>query len=145
MALPNAGDIIRVSHLATPWDTAAITLASGWTQTDTFATRDMAIRIEGDMVTLTGTMLNRTGSGLAVVAGTGFDLITVDPEYEPPSLTYIENGGIGVAGNLGSCALWINDAGVIQAIPLVASGTISTAGGFGNSVSLPTMRWRISA
>lgn len=143
--MANAGDIIRASDGATPWDDAGFTLASNWTQTDTFATRNMSIRIEGDVAVLTGTMLNRVTSGLAVVAGTGFDLITVDAEYAPPSLTYIENGGIGVAGNLGSCALWINSSGVIQAIPLVASGTISTAGGFGNSVSLPTMRWRISS
>jgi len=143
--MPSAGDVIRATDLATAWSTSAITLAAGWTQTDTHGTRDSAIRLEGDMAVLTGGMLNRTGSGLAVTAGAGFDLITVDTAYRPPSLTFIENGGIGVAGNLGCCGVWINASGVIQVIPLVASGTISTAGGFGNSVSLPTMRWRISS
>ena len=130
----------------TAWSTsgADIALSAGWTQTDTFATRDMAIRLEGDMVTLTGTMLNRTGSGLAVLAANGYDIVTVSTDYRPPSLTFIENGSIGVNGALGSCALWVSAAGVIQFIPLVASGTISTAGGFTNSVGLPTMRWRIS-
>lgn len=141
----NAGDIIRASDLGTPWDPTGFTLASGWTQSDTFSTRDMAIRLEGDMVTLTGTNVIRTGSGLAVTAGNGFDLLTVDSDYWPPSLTLVENGGIGVAGNLGSCVLWVSALGVLQFIPLVANGTISTAGGFGNSISLPTMRWRISS
>lgn len=130
----------------TPWSSsgADIALAAGWTQTDTFTTRDMAIRLEGDMVTLTGTMLIRTGSGLAVTPANGFNLLTVSAAYRPPSLTVIESGFIGVAGNLGNCAVWVDSNGILQFIPLVAAGTIATTGGFQNCVGLPTMHWRIS-
>lgn len=139
-----AGGWVRSLAVPSAWSTADITLASDWTQTDTFSTRDMAVRLEGDMAVLTSTMLNRVNTGLAVTAGTGFDLLTLTTAYRPPTLTFLGTGSIGVNAAVGSCALWINTSGVIQFIPLVANGTISTAGGFGNSVGLPTLRWRVS-
>lgn len=135
---------VRSMSVPSAWSTADITLASDWTQTDTFSTRDMAVRLEGTMAVLTGGMLNRVNTGLAVSAGVGFDLLTLTTSYRPPTLTYLGAGTIGVAGTLGTCGMWINTSGVLQIIPLVANGTIATTGQFGNHVGLPTLRWRVS-
>ena len=68
----------RSLSVPSAWSTADITLATGWTQADSGSTRDLAIRLEGDMAVLTGTRLDRSAT-LATSPGVGTDILTVGP------------------------------------------------------------------
>lgn len=114
----------------------ALTLASGWAAaTDT---RPAYHRATVNTKQLTSAQLVRTGSGLAVSAGTWYTVGTL-PAASRPDAIVSGAGVIGIAGNLGPCGWRVLPTGEVQFTPYMAGGTIATSGGVQNSVILPSL------
>lgn len=129
----------RVASGESDW--TALTLATDWAVDTGYPT--LAVRNNGDgTVTMRGTRLVRTSS-LAVSAGVGYTVATLTGAYIP---TVRHNGtcAYGASGNLGSGPLLIGTTGDIQPVHWSTNSTITTAGGVGNSVWIPTQRYALA-
>lgn len=121
----------------------ALPLTAGWVVASGY--RAPAIRKVGKTIEIAGSVIYRSGSTLATSAGTGFEIATVPAEFRPTANQFVNGGTLGVAGNLGACALLVGTAGGVSAVSLVGSGTIATAtSGFGNHVGIPSGKWTVA-
>jgi len=116
----------------------ALPLSPGWVSDTGCA--NMTYRRTGNIVEISSGFLVRTGSGKAVNPGIPETIATVPAGFRPPSIVS-GAGAIGVASNLGAMVQRLSPSGVLEFVPYVAPGTISTAGGYGNSVTFSSMRY----
>lgn len=124
-------------HIIEVATAASLTLGANWaTQSGYLAPRITRI---GDNVQITGTVFQRTGATLAVSLGNFYTVATVPAGFRPLTADGVGAGAVGVAGNLGAAQWVAGPAGNLSFAPYVASGTIATGGGVGNSIVMPTL------
>lgn len=141
-----AGVNLEFTTNGTVWDTvrgtpgaySALPLASNWAQQGGYPAPRM--RLFQDKTEISGSLLQRTGSGQATSPGSGFVIATLPTAYRPTS-TQIVAASIGVAGSLGPAAISISADGNITCISLIGGGTIAAGGGWGNAVVIPTLQF----
>lgn len=117
-------------------DFAAIPLASGWAADGTGL---LGYRLRNGSGQLSGARIKRTAN-LAVGVGVGYTVATLPAGGRPNRLIV----GVGAIGGLGPAAVLIGTDGNIQIVPLMAGGTITTAGGWGNSATLGPIEWKLA-
>lgn len=85
--------------------------------------------------------INRTGSNLAVAAGAAVVVGVLPVGVRPATNAPLGAGTIGVGGNLGASRWYVGPDGSIFFQSMVVSGTMTTAGGFGNHAFFGTGRF----
>lgn len=126
-----------------PLDATSVELASGWVS-DAAYYPALRVRTMGDgTALLQGPVINRSGSSLAISAGVAYTIATLPVGFRPALIVNVACTA-GVDSVLGPGLMRINPSGVVQYVHYFATGTMATGGGVGNSIALPTTRFKLA-
>lgn len=114
-----------------------ITVSTGWVEDTGFSAPTMYDWKDGTAV-IRGTRLKRTGSSLAVSAGSNYTFMTLDAGVAPLTRQSVGAMSYGVAGNLVNGPVYVETSGAVTFDHWAANGTIATTGGIQNSINVPT-------